>query len=226
MSKLLLAGAVVVAFFVGGAAGWLLKPDTDTRVVSAPNETAPSIAVDATPAQEMQALITSGRKLVFHVRYTTQKDGASAELELWNSPPKARRDINAITNAGRGRTAEIRLEKEVIRCVETEKVPWQCAPLPASPASNDPGDLTLGAIDSLEGSETSVRDESILNTPVRCFTITPPKDTNALKQELCMTKEGIPLKVDGGDGAVVATVFERAVDDSAFNPPAKPLGTG
>jgi hypothetical protein len=226
MSKVLLVGAVVVAFFVGGAAGWVLKPDDDTRVVAAPESTAPSIAADASPSEEMQALLTSGRKLVFHVRYTTQKDGASAELELWNSPPKARRDINAITNAGRGRTAEIRLEKELIRCVETEKVPWQCAPLPATNVPNDPGDLTLGAIDTLDGSQTVVRDERILDTPVRCFTITPPPDTNALKQELCMTKEGIPLKVDGGDGAVVATILERTVDDSAFNPPAKPLGTG
>ena len=35
------------------------------------------------------------------------------------SPPRARRDIDAVTTQGRARTAEIRLEDRVVRCVET-----------------------------------------------------------------------------------------------------------
>ncbi len=224
-----LLGVFAAGLVLGGAVIWMTRDDGDggsDKVVAATSTTDPLFApadANSTEAQ-FQRLLNAGRKLTFHVRYATQgQGGTTAELELWNRPPQARRDVRAVTNQGRVHSAEIRREKDVLRCVETEKTEWQCAPQPVS-GEQDPGDLTLGALKSLDGSTMEVREARILDNNVKCFVITPPKDTNALKQEVCLTDEGIPLKVDGGDGAVVANLFEREVKDAAFEPPTRPLG--
>lgn len=127
-------------------------------------------------------------------------------------------------HAGPGRTAEIRLEDRIVRCVETSRTPWQCAPTPAGQGT-DPGDLTLGAMNVLDGSTLTVRDDRVLDVAVRCFAVRPPAGATARPSEVCLTGAGIPLRVDGSDGPSVATLFERKVD-KAFDPPAKLTGGG
>lgn len=218
-----MALGVAAGALVGGGATWAATRDNgDHPAASAVAVTPPSTTKPGV-AGELEGLLNAGRRRNFHVRYTTTKGGARADLELWNAPPKARRDVDAVTTQGRARTAEIRLADQVVRCVQTPSVPWRCVPTPASQGT-DPGDLTLGAVNVLDGSTITARDDSLLDTAVRCFAVQPPADTTARPAEVCLTGEGIPLRVDGGDGPSVATVFERSVDDKAFEPPAKSLG--
>jgi hypothetical protein len=224
-------GRIAVALgVVGGAlAGitgtWLVTRGGDES--AAPPATAPAPVSTTKPgtAGELEGLLNAGRRLTFHVKYTTLKGGATADLELWSAPPRARRDVDAVTTQGRARTAEIRLEDKVVRCVQTARTPWQCAPEPVGQLA-DPGDLTLGAVNVLDGSTITARDDRVLDTPVRCFAVQPPADTTGRPSEICLTGEGIPLRVDGGDGPSVATLFERKVDGKAFDPPAKLIGGG
>ena len=223
-------GIAVALGVAGGAlAGvtgtWLVTRGDERPSSVATGPPAPLVTTKPGAAGELEALLNAGRRLTFHVRYTTQRGGATADLELWSAPPRARRDIDAVTTQGRARTAEIRLEDRVVRCVETSRTPWQCAPTPAGQGT-DPGDLTLGAVNVLEGSTITVRDDRVLDVAVRCFAVQPPADTTARPSEVCLTGEGIPLRVDGGDGPSVATLFERKVDDKAFDPPATLTGSG
>ena len=224
-------GRIAVALGVAGGAlagiagTWLVTRGDDEAPAPPAASAAPVSTTKPGAAGELEALLNAGRRLTFHVKYTTERGGATADLELWSAPPRARRDVNAVTTQGRARTSEIRLEDRVIRCVETPRVPWQCVPEPAGQVA-DPGDLTLGAVNVLDGSTITARDDRILDTPVRCFAVQPPADTTARPAEVCLTPEGIPLRVDGGDGPSVATLIERTVDDKAFDPPAKLVGSG
>lgn len=224
-------GRIAVALGVLGGAllgvtgTWLLTRGGDDGGSPAATPSTPLSTTKPGAAGEMEALLNAGRRLTFHVRYRTERGGATADLELWSAPPRARRDVDAVTAQGRARTAEIRLQDRVIRCVETARVPWQCVPQPAGQAA-DPGDLTLGAVNVLGGSTITARDDRILDQPVRCFAVQPPADTTARPAEVCLTSEGIPLRVDGGDGPTVATLIEREVDGKAFDPPAKLVASG
>jgi len=224
-------GRIAVALGVTGGAlagiagTWLVTRGGDDSAAPPAASAAPVTTTKPGAAGELEALLNAGRRLTFHVKYTTERGGAAADLELWSDPPRARRDVNAVTTQGRARTAEIRLEDKVIRCIETQRVPWQCVPQPAGEVA-DPGDLTLGAVNVLEGSTITVRDDTILDNPVRCFAVQPPADTTARPAEVCLTREGIPLRIDGGDGPSVATLIERNVDDEAFEPPARLVGSG
>jgi hypothetical protein len=223
-------GVFVAGLVIGGGTIYVIDDSGGPDRVVASGTTmltvVPSDSGATGPEEEFQRLLNAGRKLTFHARYAARvKEGTSADLELWNRPPDARRDVRAVTKEGRVHSAEIKTDQQLIRCVETEKTTWQCVPQAVASGGQDPGDLTLGAVKTLDGSTVEVREDRILNNTVKCFVITPPKDTNGLKQEVCLTAEGIPLKVDGGDGPATATVFEREVTDADFKPPVAPINT-
>jgi hypothetical protein len=195
--------------------------------------TTTTVALPKDPgARQLVEMLTGAQKLVFHARYSLKTPASQATLELWRKPPLARRDTTATNNGKQVQLSELVAADSVVSCQRDPSGTWACIRTAMDP-SHDPGDVAFGTLSRfLAEASYTVSDTTIGDRPARCFVGTAPLPAGATSTpigstpppKICLTKDGIPLLIDAGDGPATATVIDSTVPDSTFTPPAKPVG--
>lgn len=179
-------------------------------------------------ARELVALAGEGQRREFHARYTTSGAVSSAgqpfsvALELWNKPPRVRRNLSITTQGQVVESADIQGEDSLVRCGKpSAEAGWQCVTPPRG-AANEPGAVAFGlAPGALAGRPVTATDETVTNQPAKCFEVGMGTES---PEELCLSREGIPLRVTSGAAVLELETLELSVEDKVFEPPARPLG--
>jgi len=243
------AGAVVVAIagvtFVviragtGGGADHSATPATATT-------TAPS-----GPAAELVSLVRRAESANLDVAYAgTEASAGTFRAHLWRRSPLARLDTESGQGDGARRSAQLVSAAGPVACTQAGSAPWSCAPKPGL-ALGDVGVVSPALVAKLSVLDVSVRDDRLLGQGVRCFTVAAPATTGTpttgtpttgtpttgtpttgtpttgaagpsdVTAELCLTSDGIPVRVVLGSTHLDAVSLVRGrPPDSVFKPPA------
>lgn len=209
----------------GAARASTTVPASEGSTVPTPTTVAPA---DLGPeAKELVALAAKGRGKVFHARYATSGGVSPAgapftvRMELWNKGSEVRRNVSIDTAGQVLESADMRRRGLFIRCAKSSAAAdWQCLTPPSAP--NDPGGVAFGlAPAALAGKPVSVSDETVADQKARCF---KAEVGTGSVEELCLSKDGIPLRVTSGAAVLELQALELSVDEGAFEPPARPIG--
>jgi hypothetical protein len=170
-------------------------------------------------ARELLDLLEAGRALTFHAVYETSSTDPEAPgavtVEIWRDGGRVRQDSVVEAAGQRVHTAAIREpDGTVTSCLQRDGEAWSCGAAGGAPE----GDLFGSVTAQLEGATVTVTDERIGDLAVRCFTIVDAVSQSA--SELCLTPDGIPVRISAGEEAVLdMTSLERQVDSAVFTPP-------
>ncbi len=164
--------------------------------------------------------INRAADLTYHAVFEGTTAGASGggvgtlRVEVWRSPPRARRDTVLGLADQTIESVEVRLEDEVVGCVRIgADAPFDCRPNPDPEA--DPSAPLFDSVDPRAGTVTA-RDDVAAGTPVRCWIVVT---ATGAPQEACFDEAGIPAVIDGGDGHLERTAVDTSVPDDVFTPP-------
>ncbi len=102
-------------------------------------------------------------------------------------------------------------------------MPWACAPKPGL-RIGDLGVVSPELVRSLSALDVSVRDDRVLDQAVRCFDVAGSPASTATTPttaELCLTSDGLAVRVDVGPTHLEAVSVNRGrPPDSVFQAPA------
>lgn len=213
---------------VGGSVVWLVTSGDGstpraggTAGAGRSSSAAPGVSANA---QELLDRLDDSSKGTFHVRYSTGSTStSSATLEIWHAGDRVRRDVVAVSSSqGTAHTVEILDGGKFVRCVQFDGKPFQCTGAPTSAASSLTDPLQ-GAKTDVTGKRVTVASEVIAGQPARCYTVAAVAP--AKPSQFCLSKDNVPLRIDGGDGKPVdATDYDTDVPASVFTPPASVAG--
>jgi hypothetical protein len=181
----------------------------------------------AGPAAELAGL-ASRAATTFDVVYTVSDPRLGpTTAHQWRRGPLGRLD----TESGQGDSAtssvQVLSTSGPVACSRTGTMPWSCAPKPGLKLA-DVGVVPAEVVASLSKLSVSVGDDRIAGQAVRCFTVTDPTVTTTTAGaittgELCLTSDGVPLRLVAGSTHIEAVSFSRIrPPDSVFKPPAGP----
>lgn len=186
--------------------------------VLAPPATIPTEGLEGDALALAEAMNTAAG-LEYHARYegenVTEQGTTSVAVEVWRRLPRARRDTT-ISGTQELRTSEFRLPDGIIGCVGSPPdVPLSCFEAPSGTV--DPSDPVLGAVDPHAGL-VIYREGEFEGVRVDCWEVESIDDPTTT---LCVDEAGIPLVIDGGDGRLLRTLLDDAIDSSSFELPAE-----
>lgn len=210
--------AVLVALAGAGAFVWLGDGSDDDAAEEEPLSLEEGV-LDQTTA-EMADLANAGTRGTYHAGYE-QSDGVT--MELWRRVDDARVDL--VSPEGHEVTV-LRVDGATTRCDRDGD--WVCERTPASDGEGGAEgiarpDFAQRLVEDLQGSELSVVDGEIAQTPVRCFSSLPSAETTDDAIELCFTAEGVMARVaTGGEHLELVELEMGEVADEVFEPPAEP----
>ena len=198
--------------------------DDDDEGGGPPTTTSSTLGEVSDTGNELLDLLEKGRDLALHVRFeqdpaSISADSGSLVVEIWRSEGRVRQDLKLDTANGAVRTEVSAFERPEGNyvCQRSAEAEWVCQKALSTATENDrPASLVDAAAANLAGAEVTVTDDTILDTPVRCFAI----DGQAGPSTLCVSEDGVPLRLAVEDQELTATVVEREVDDAAFELPA------
>lgn len=217
-----LAAIFVAGIVLGGAVVFALADDDSGTNVDTQN--GGSRTTQSAQSTELVDRLAKAEDATFHVRYTTGDiNGAHAVLEVWHGPDRVRRDLKVTGSTGeRTETREFLNDGKFVRCALIADHPWQCVAAPASEANLQ--DPLGGAGAGVTGRDMTVTDDTVAGHAVKCYTA-EPASSSAKAAKFCLSKEHVPLLIDGGDGkATTATNYDFEVPDSVFTYPAQVAG--
>lgn len=217
---LVLAAVVAVA---AGIAAFVVTQDDD-EPEAAPPVTAelpdPLGDVEDPETRELADLLEIGRTATYHARYTlsgSTEDGSAAEidLEVWRDGGRLRQDTVSDAEGQQLQTSSYLSDGVVTLCTKVGEADWTCAE--TEPVGTEQDGVIGSVRDQLAGSSVTPRDDEIDGRAVRCFAFSSPEGEG----DICITPEGVPVRVDvQGDGITLVDLDED-VPDSAFEPPAE-----
>jgi hypothetical protein len=195
-------------------------PDVSTQQSAPPTTTGP---LDA-EGNELAELLASSRDATFHATYeaTTppQTEGGQATaytLELFRSEGRTRQDTITELEGGDYLTAGILVDGASILCTKQGSAEWLCSE--SADAEDSAADGVFGTlVRSLGGVDVTASDDVVGGRSVRCFAY----ETGDGSGSMCLTPDGIPVRITGGDTELVLTDLEETIDDDVFVPPAEP----
>jgi hypothetical protein len=220
---------------LGGLVVWLITRSSDSNPQAAPtSSSAPGttsastsgVVGIATNAQALIRRLTLSDDATFHVRYATGANLTShAILEIWHTPDRVRRDVTAVSpTQGTAHTVEILDGGKYVRCLKLNDSPWQCVGAPTS-EKGSLGDPLQGNSRDVEGKQVTLTHDEIVGQSVDCYTV-PQSIAGKTPSVYCLSKDNVPLRIDGGDGKPVsATDYDHDVPASIFTPPAPVAGS-
>ena len=187
--------------------------------------------------QELLDLLAKGRDLDLHVKYegapvapdtTTPTDATAAgtlTMELWRSDGKVRQDLVLAGPNVRTEFSGFQLPSGNAACQRATEADWVCNAARSTATENgDPVGIIEAAAADLSGAEVTVTDATILDTAVKCFAIEgggASQEGDPGASTLCVSDEGIPMRIAVSGQELSATVVERTVDPKAFDLPAE-----
>lgn len=162
---------------------------------------------------ELVKTLDAGQAQTYHARYTMTSASGRSELELWRSPPRFRQRFEASVDGLAGRTDILVLGPDVTICTQAAETLWSCTPTPnVAPTDVDP--LRV-ASQELAGTNLVRRSTSISGRDAQCFTMRRSGGGG----EVCVTPEGIPLRVAAAGLRIELVELTPSVDAAAFQPP-------
>ncbi|MEX0875644.1 MAG: hypothetical protein WD646_00855 [Actinomycetota bacterium] len=178
-------------------------------------------------AQELTTLTRKGQDLTYHAVYEVagaQPTGGSLEIQLWRKEGLVRQDQEIRAEGRVLRTSGFRLDNRTISCVREDDDPWRCQGVPETTgsATPPPDPLIAAVVGELANKQVTAKDDEVGGRDARCFTI---KDTTQTS-ELCITDDGIPVRIATAQATMELTELEDDVDDDIFDPPADVAAPG
>ncbi len=226
-------GPVVVAVVLVGIAAitfFIIRSGTGGKATTAPTATtkAPS-----GPTAELVRLVDRGKSTNAEVVYSGVVTNASPfTAHLWRRSPLGRLDTETGTAEAPNRSAQLVTSSGPFACTQTGGAPWSCAPK-AGLGIADVGVVSPALVSKLSSLDVSVREDNVLGQAVRCFTVAAPPSTappttapptglsDLSAAEVCLTSDGIAVRVNAGPVHVEATSINRGrPPDSVFKLPA------
>jgi hypothetical protein len=223
MDRRRLVGIVVLIVLVGGVIVALISAlGGDDDESSAPTTTTTTTLPPGPEARGLSGLLDKSRERTYHVRFkgaSGDPQAASTALELWRDGSSVRQDVIYGSGADETRVASFVVGSRSVSCSKTPGKDWLCQEF--SQLQSDQGTpvgLVEAAAADLGGAEVVEKAETIAGQAGRCFAITRAAGD---KSEVCLTEEGIPLRVSVGGTVFDAESIEESVDGDTFTPPAK-----
>ncbi len=231
-------GPVLVAAVVVGIAAvtfFTIRSGTGAKTT----KTAPTATTKAPsgPTAELVRLVERGKSTNAEVAYTgVVTDSSPFTAHLWRRNPLGRLDTETGTAAAPTRSAQVVTSSGPFACTQAGTAPWSCAPK-AGLGIADVGVVSPALVSKLSALDVSVRDDKVLGQDVRCFTVAAPPTTapatttaptatptaggDLSAAEVCLTSDGIAVRVNAGPVHVEATSINRGrPPDSVFQLPA------
>ncbi len=230
-------GPVLVAVVVVGIAAitlFTIRSGTGGKAKTAPTATtkAPS-----GPTAELVRLVDRGKSTNAEVAYTgVVTDSSPFTAHLWRRSPLARLDTETGSAEAPNRSAQLVTSSGPFACTQAGTAPWSCSPK-AGLGIADVGVVSPALVSKLSALHVSVGDDTILGQAVRCFTVAAPPTTtpattapattaraaggaDLTSAEVCLTSDGIAVRVNAGPVHVEATSIDRGrPPDSVFKLP-------
>lgn len=224
-------GVAIAAMALGGGDGGggqvppSQRESTSTTEVDATSST--STVVEPTPgvadpdAQAMLDLLRVGLTVDSHVRLEAAPEnvqGGSVGLEIWRGRAGVRQD--EIVAADEVVVESIYLLTDrTVRCVRSGNEPPTCATSPVSETDVESARLRglLRVDDAVRGRRVLRSPDDIAGEAAQCFSIVDP-DPAAIR-ELCLSRDGIPLRIGAGPLSFEAVLVERIIDPGVLEPP-------
>jgi hypothetical protein len=178
-------------------------------------------------AQELTTLTRKGQDLTYHAVYEvagTQPTDGDLKIELWRKEGRIRQDQEIRARGQVLRTAGFRLGDRTISCVREEGKAWACQAVPqvSDEATPPPDPLVTAVVGELANKEVKAKDDEVGGRDARCFTISDSTQSS----ELCITEDGVPVRIRTGQATMELTELSDEVDDDIFDPPADVTSPG
>ena len=218
------AAAIAVWFFA-------IRDDDDSSSDSTANTQPPATAPPTVTqpldesGSELEELLARSRDATYHATYeattppeTEAGTARSYQLEIFRSEGRTRQDTVTVLDGGDYLTAGILDDGLSTICTKQGTADWVCS-------QNEVTDDTVTdgifgeIVRSLGGVTVTATDDVIDGRDVRCFSYESPDGPGSM----CLTEEGIPVRIVGGTSELLLTELEDTVADDAFEPPAEPV---
>ncbi len=225
-------GPFLVAVVVVGIAAvtfFTIRTGTGKAKTAKTAPTATTKAVSG-PVGELVHLVERGQSTNADVAYTgTGPNSSTFTAHLWRRSPLGRLDTQSTSAAAPSRSAQLVTSSGPFACTQAGSAPWSCTPK-AGLGIADLGVVSPALVSRLSALAVSVRDERILDQAVRCFTVAAPPTTvpttgapDPSTAEVCLTSDGIAMRVDAGPAHLEAVSVNRGrPPDSVFKLPTSP----
>ena len=209
---------------LGGAAVWLIvavvggDDDDDTR---GPDTTTTTEAEVSEVGQELLDRLAAGRERPLHLRLEPDGDTPEGQgrltVELWRDGGRVRQDLVVEAQGFRNQLAAFQLREGTFQCQAVGE-DWRCEAFRSlATESGAPAGIVEAAAATLAGAEVVASDETVAGREARCYAI----ETAAGASTMCVTAEGIPVRLTVEGQQLTATVVEDDVDGSVFDLPAE-----
>jgi hypothetical protein len=170
-------------------------------------------------AAELFDLVSAFGEKTLHARYelaVTARPDTEMTVELWQLDGEVRQDAEVRDSTGTTRLALLDLTERTILCQQPPGGAFTCGLINATEATAFDS-LRVNLLAELADQEVEVRDDTIDEQPVRCFTV-----ASATTSELCVTEDGIIATITAPEGSFELIEADGDVDASVFTPPAEP----
>jgi hypothetical protein len=220
-AAVLVVAAAVIVFL-------LVRDDDDDSGGSTPTTNSSSEATLPPPvsapldaeAEVLADLIAEAREATFHAVYKATGDAVGGELtlEVWRKDGRIRQDSTLVGSTGTGYTAGILDDDQAITCSKQDEAEWVCSET-ADATETNPDGIFGAVIEQLAGADVTESTETIDGREARCFSFPTGDGTGSM----CLTDEGIPLRLTINETNLVLETLEDDVEDDVFTPPAEPV---
>jgi hypothetical protein len=239
---------ILAAFVAGGAIVWAgiaIFGGSDTKKVAGPAETTTTTLPLSSTAQELLDRLKKGNALELHATYTSAADasGTTIKVEIWRKGGKVRQDVVLSGSGVQTQIEGLQLPDGNVACQKPAASDWVCQRVAS--VANQAG-ATAGIFDSaaasLNGKDVTATDEKVGADDARCYHIADAGTASASSSPasasssatdtessssaapagttMCITSEGVPVRVASASSDLTLSSVERSVDDAAFAPPA------
>jgi hypothetical protein len=205
--------AVVGGFVAAAVGGGDASPAADE-----PSTTTTAPLSDT--AQELLDRLERGRDRTMHVRF--ESTGATADsgfaVEIWRDRDRVRQDLVLTAPGARTELSAFELPDGNVICQRAAEAEWLCQASRSTATENgEPAGIVEAAAANLAGADVVATDEEVAGRPARCYAITGPAGDSSM----CVTDDGVPLRLAVQGQELTATVVDEAVTDSVFELPAE-----
>jgi hypothetical protein len=218
---LVLVALLVGAAVIGAVAVVMGGDDDDGGQDGATASSTTTTHELSTDAEELLARLAEGRQTAVHVRLASAEDalaGGTVTVEIWRDGDLVRQDVQLDSATSRTEVSAFQLADGNAICQREAEGPWTCQRAASVATENgDPVGLIEAVAANLQGAEVTGADEEIDGTAVRCYAIERPDGTS----ELCLTEDGVPMRLATEGQVLTATSVEREVPGDVFTPPAE-----
>jgi hypothetical protein len=233
---------VLAAFIAGGAIVWAgiaIFGGSDTKKVAGPAETTTTTLPLSPTAQELLDRLKKGNALELHATYTSPADtsGTTITVQIWRKGGKVRQDVVLAGSGVQTQIEGLQLPDGNVACQKPAAADWVCQRVAS--VANQAG-ATAGIFDSaaasLNGKDVTATDEKVGADDARCYLIADAGSATASSSSasdasssssatpvgttMCVTSEGVPVRVSSQSSNLTLSSVERSVDDAVFAPPA------